>query len=108
MKSSELVEGKVYFLCMYSNTIHPIPEITPYVFTGKDDVGFHFCMPERFIISGAIRKLPESDQSEIKDYCNSSDMAVATEEDLELFCTFQQMQMFLVDLESHENFGRWY
>jgi len=108
MKSQELVEGKVYFLCMFSNAQHPIPEITPYIYTGFDEGVYHFRTPERHIISGALRKTPNVDETELNDYCNSDDMAVASEEDLELFCTFKQMQKFVADLEQHEKFGLWY
>jgi len=44
----------------------------------------------------------------LNDYCNSDDMAVASEEDLELICTFKQMKKFVADLEQHEKFGLWY
>ena len=105
MKSQELIEGKVYFFCMFSNAQHPIPEVTPYVYTGFDDGVYHFRTPERHIISGALRQIPDVDEAELNDYCNSDDMAVASEEDLEFFVHSNKCRSSSLILSSMRNSG---
>ena len=58
MTPADLVIGKVYFVCSYVHPIFPIPEITAYVYLGKNLDGaaadgdeYYFEVPEQYFAS---------------------------------------------------------
>ena len=108
MNIGDLQQGKVYFLCMFSDSDETIPDITPYVFTGQDDTGFHFRDPNQYMISETLKKIPESEREQHKTFLAHSDLTICDEEDFEMFCTYNELTDFISKIKNNAKFSKWY
>lgn len=112
MTPADLVIGKVYFVCSYAHPKYPIPEITAYVYIGKnleadlqDNDEYYFELPESYFAEDIKAALSEDELIGYGLSQSESKMRVGEEHLGSVIETLDDVERFIQGIKQEAHYG---